>query len=193
MKVHSVLFPSLVVVLVVATGLANVAFAQDSFHNCIETGSLAWTCRALNKGTSGLETVDPVYTFGLFSTDQVGTITNSGSQTYDVRIEQGARFDVVRADLKPGETYHFGPYDKGVFSWPLYSLVIHPYKGGGGLTAVGRVVLDQPSQSHNQCQAQCTTRFDGCHAGCAQIPNSGAFCLAGCDAAQGYCLNNCPP
>jgi hypothetical protein len=187
---RTVLWPCLVIVLAAATKFANVAFAQDSYHNCVNTGVLAWTCRALNQGSSGLETVHPIFTFGLFDVNQTGTITNSGEQTYDVHIEQGARFDVVRADLKPGESYHFGPYDK---VWPLYSVVIHPYRQGGGPSAIGRVVLDQPSSSNKECQAQCTSRFEGCHQGCAQIEHSGAFCLAGCDAAQTYCLNNCPP
>jgi len=189
MKIHSVLLPCLAVVVVVATEFANVAFAiEDDFHNCInDPGGQAATCSALHRGSTGVET-GAIFTFGLFGNGQTGTITNIGKMTYDVYIEQFVRFEVVRSALKPGETYHFGAFDK---IYPLYSLIIGPPYPDP--SAMGRIVIDQPSPSNRQCADQCTTRFDGCHQGCAQIPNSGAACLAGCDAAQAYCLAHCSP
>jgi hypothetical protein len=150
----------------------------------------AWLCSANKIGTPGQDG-RPFYTFGTFDNDTIGIISNIGKVTFAVSIEQFIRIDPPQATLKPGESYNFGPYDRLTTS---YSVLISDPGGTFGRPedVKGWVQMTPPSSSNRQCTEECTTNYNGCHQGCAFI-GSGAFCLAGCDAAQGYCLGHCPP
>jgi hypothetical protein len=190
MRTRTRLLSRVAAVLVAATGSGNVAFAQlDDYRNC-EQKSSGKVCHSWHSGTFGDPINSSIFNLGQLTKDQTAIVTNIGSEAFDLCTEQGLRFECWKR-LQPGDSVSQGPFDNGLLSWSIWSIVIKGLYANSSNATVFIKVNDYPP-GHDACTRSCSENAGNCRTGCQLDPHTNALCLAGCDSYAAVCMNNCP-
>jgi hypothetical protein len=174
-----------------AEAVGTDSAALDDFRNCTYVGNDDYDCAPTNPGAVTNVFNNHVYTLQTLGRDQTATVTNTGPLALEVFVEQGLAWGTPVL-VQPGQMVNVAPIDNNYFSWDLFSVLIQaPPQLASLAGAKVRLHVGAFTPAHTACNDACTTRVNGCHAGCALDEHANAWCKAGCDFAYNVCLTDC--